>query len=302
LHGTVLPITTLLQKETKWDWTPECQLAFGTLKSKFTEAPVLVMPDPTKPQKVKTDASDYAYGAILSQLEEDRKRHPVAYLSKSFSPAERNYDIYDKELKAIIGVLEAWQHYLEGATHTIEIWTDHKNLEYFKHAHKLSRRQAHWAQYLTQFDYNLVHKPGARNKADGLSWRVDHKEGVKDDNMDSIVLPPEKFSNPLRGLTMEDTRVTKSIRARLSTILKLKGNTEIKGKIRQSKDWDDKVIEAFNIIKENGPRLLLKGLQEWNLDNGLILFRDKIYVPKDNNLRQEVVQSCHNPVAMGHPG
>jgi uncharacterized protein Usg len=140
----VLPITNLLQKDTEWDWTLECQLAFETLKSKFTEAPVLVMPDPTKPQKIETDTSDYAYGAILSQLEEDGKWHPVAYLSKSFSPAERNYNIYDKELKGIIGALETWQHYLEGATHTIEIWTDHKNLEYFKHAHKLSRRQARW--------------------------------------------------------------------------------------------------------------------------------------------------------------
>jgi hypothetical protein len=104
----VLPITNLLRKETEWEWTPECQLASETLKAKFTEAPVLVMPDPTKPQKVETDASDYAYGAILSQLEEDGKWHPVAYLSKSFSPAERNYNIYDKELKAIIGALETW--------------------------------------------------------------------------------------------------------------------------------------------------------------------------------------------------
>jgi hypothetical protein len=261
------------------------------------------MPDPTKPQKIETDASDYAYGAILSQLEEDGKWHPVAYLLKSFSPAERNYNIYDKELKAIIGALEAWRHYLKGATYTIEIWTDHKNLEYFKHTHQLSRRQARWAQYLTRFDYNLIHKPGAKNKADSLSRRVDHKEGVKDDNKDSVVLPPEKFSNPLRrGTTIENYRITKSIRSRISTIVKLEGDTEIKEKIKQSQEWDDEVIEAFDTIKENGSRSLLKGLQEWNLDNSLILFRDKIYVPKDNNLRREVVQSCHNPISMGHPG
>jgi hypothetical protein len=99
------------------------------------------------------------------------------------------------------------------------------------------------AQYLTHFNYNLIHKPGAKNKADGLSQRVDHKEGVKDDNKDSIVLPPKKFSNPLRrGSTVEDNRVTKSIRARLSTVLKLEGNTEIKEKIKQNKEWDDEVI------------------------------------------------------------
>jgi hypothetical protein len=247
----VLPITNLLRKETEWDWTPECQLAFETLKSKFTEALVLVMPDPTKPQKIETDASDYAYGAILSQLEEDGKWHPVAYLSKSLSPAERNYDIYDKELKAIIGALETWRHYLKGATHTIEIWTDHKNLEYFKHAHKLSRRQARWAQYLTCFDYNLIHKPGAKNKADGLSWRVDHKEGVKDDNKDSVVLPPEKFSNPLRrGTTIENYRITKAIRSRLSTIVKLEGDTETKKRSNRARNGMTKSLKHLTLSKK----------------------------------------------------
>ena len=56
---------------------------------------------------------------------------PCAYLSKSLSPAERNYDIYDREMLAIICALEEWCYYLEDASHTVEIWTDHRNLEYF---------------------------------------------------------------------------------------------------------------------------------------------------------------------------
>jgi hypothetical protein len=101
------------------------------------------------------------YGAILLQKEEDNKWHPVAYLSKALTDTERNYNVHDKELKGIIGSLEAWQHYLEGASNKIEIWTDHQNLEYFKKAQKLSHHQARWLQYMQRFDYDLIHKPGS---------------------------------------------------------------------------------------------------------------------------------------------
>ena len=73
---------------------------------------------------------------------------------------ERNYEIHDKEMLAIIRTLEEWRHFLEGAQHTVEIWTDHKNLEYFQMAKKLNHCQAHWSLYLANFDFSLHHKPG----------------------------------------------------------------------------------------------------------------------------------------------
>jgi len=84
----------------------------------------------------------YATGVVLSQMREDDKWHPVAYISKSLSPAERNYDIYDKEMLAVMHMLEQWRHYLEGAKHPVQILTNHKNLEYFMTAQKLNHRQA----------------------------------------------------------------------------------------------------------------------------------------------------------------
>jgi hypothetical protein len=71
---------------------------------------------------------------------------------------------------------------------------DHKNLKYFKKAQKLSRRQARWAQFLSRFDFTLIHKPGKTNKVDGLSWRIDHKEGVENNNLDRILFPDCLFS------------------------------------------------------------------------------------------------------------
>ena len=125
---------------------------------------------------------------------EDDKWHPCAYLSKGMTDVERNYDVHDKEMLGIMRALEAWRHYLEGCKHRFEIWTDHRNLEYFMSAKKLNRRQARWALYLSRFDFKLIHKPGSSMvKVDSLSRRPDHKKGVEHDNENVTLLKPEFF-------------------------------------------------------------------------------------------------------------
>ena len=94
----------------------------------------------------------------------------------------------------IMHALESWQHYLEGAKVQFEIWTDHHNLQYFMEAKKLNWWQACWALYLSRFDFNLVHKPGpTMGKADALSRRTDHKEGIEHDNENVVLLKPKFF-------------------------------------------------------------------------------------------------------------
>ena len=80
---------------------------------------------------------------------EDGKWRPVAFLSKLLNETKINYEIYDKEMLAIIRGLEVWRYLLEGAQFKFEIWIDHKNLEYFMKAQKLNWRQAQWALYLS---------------------------------------------------------------------------------------------------------------------------------------------------------
>jgi len=92
---------------------------------------------------------------------------------------------------AIIRVLEEWRHFLEGATYPVEIWTNHKNLEYFMTAKKLNRRQARWSLYLARFDFLLHHCPGhTMGKPDALSRRADHGNGALD-NENIVLLQPE---------------------------------------------------------------------------------------------------------------
>ena len=86
---------------------------------------------------------------VLSMLQDDGKWHPCAYLSKGFNNMKHNYDVHDKEILGIMCALEAWRHYYEGCKHKIEIWTDHRNLEYFMSAKKLNRCQVRWALYLS---------------------------------------------------------------------------------------------------------------------------------------------------------
>jgi len=97
-------------------------VVFKDLKTVVTTASVLVSPQESDPFWIETDSSDFATGAVLSQQSTmDGKWHPVAFYSKSLSSVERNYEIHDKEMLAIIHGLEEWKHFLEGATHLVEI-------------------------------------------------------------------------------------------------------------------------------------------------------------------------------------
>jgi len=92
--------------------------------------------------RVEADASEYATGEVLSMKCKDEKWRPVAFILKSLNKAERNYEIHDREMLAIVRCLDEWRHLLEGAQNKFEIWSDHKNLEYFMSSQKLNRKQA----------------------------------------------------------------------------------------------------------------------------------------------------------------
>jgi len=162
-------------------------VAFKDLKTAVTTALVLVSPQESDLFQIKVDSSDFATGAVLSQQSMiDRKWHPVAFYSKSLSSVKQNYEIHDKKMLAIIHALEEWRHFLEEATHPVEIWTNHKNLKYFIMAKKLNHCQARWSLHLARFDFLLHHCPGrTMGKPDALSRRADH--GNRASNNENIV-------------------------------------------------------------------------------------------------------------------
>jgi hypothetical protein len=145
--------------------------------------------------ELEVDASGFAFGAGLSQKGEDGKKHPIAFYSATAIEAERNYDIYDLELLAIIKACRHWRPYLAGSPHKVIVHTDHANLQYWRQPHKISRRIAREVLELSEFDIELHHIPGKNNgQADALSRRPDYNQGERD-NENVIVLPDNVFVN-----------------------------------------------------------------------------------------------------------
>jgi len=169
-------------------WSGREQVAFKDLKKVMTTAPVLMSPQNLEPFWIKADSLNFATGAVLSQqLMMDEKWHPMVFYSKFLSSVEQNYEMHNKEMLAIICMLEKWRYFLEGATHPVEIWTDHKNLKYFMMAKKLNCYQAHWSLYLARFDFLLYYHSGCTmGKPDAFLRRADHGNRTSDN--ENIVL------------------------------------------------------------------------------------------------------------------
>jgi len=234
------PMNVLTRKDVKWQWGVEQQKAFDELKRVFTTKPVLAAPDLDKEFRVEADVSNYATGGVLSMKCSDKMWRPVAFISKSLSDTERNYEIHDKEMLAVIRCLEAWRHFLEGTTIKFEIWTDHKSLEYFMKAQKLNRRQARWALYLSRFDFVLKHIPGAKmGKADSLSRRPDWEIGVKRDNEDETLVKKEWLEN----------RRTEKVEVIVEGV-------DLLERVRKSKVKNNEVVKAVEEMKQVGVKVL----------------------------------------------
>ena len=171
------PLNAAISEKIDFVWTDDCQQAFELLKEAITTTPALAMPMPDEPFRVETDGSGIGLGAVLTQKQNDHW-HPIAFISKSLSEAERNYHAVDLKVDAIIFALQEWHHYLLSAKHSFEILTDHQNRLYFKRPHDLSHRQARWQQLLQEYHFTIVHQLGKTNPADPLSRRPDFEKGV----------------------------------------------------------------------------------------------------------------------------
>ena len=154
--------------------------------------------DPSKQCHLKTNSSDYVSAEILSQEDNNRILHPVAYFSKRMVPTECNYKIDNKELFAIIQCFEEWRPELEGTAMPVKMLTDHKGVEYFMTTKKLTLRQARWAEFLSKFNFVITYQSGKKNdKANALTRRPNKQLISNEDNREKhrmrVLLPPEQI-------------------------------------------------------------------------------------------------------------
>jgi len=226
---------------------------------------------PCKPIILQRDASGFEIAGILNQYDGFGILRPINFYSRKCSPAEQNYDTYDRELLAIVETLRQWRHYLEGANHQILIQCDHKNLKYFQTSKVLSRRQARPAEILSSYDFVIQWSEGKKNPADGPSRQPDYEGGYEGPTAQLLATLAVTTVEPFSDLPPE-------IKAAQNTDPLGTDMKNIVGAQDRSKDRDT-------------------GMQ-WKVSAGDLTFEGRIYVPE--TLRNQVISLFHDSPESGH--
>jgi hypothetical protein len=173
-------------------WTKECRAALEELISQVCDNPELNAPDPSCQYKLKVDASQFTLGAVLFQKDNHRKRQAIGFASKMLNEAEQNYNVWDREFTTLVFGLKQWRHHLAHTEIPVIVYSDHTNLAYYWHPQKINQRVARGINMLSQYNFQIIHKPGVQNCADALSQCPDYPTG-QDDNKGIIALPNTLF-------------------------------------------------------------------------------------------------------------
>jgi hypothetical protein len=209
-------------------WLPVHAAAFEALKAALTSAPVLRLPDFELPFEVVSDASMLGTGAVLMQ-----EGHPIAYTSKKYIPAEKNYTTTEQEMLGVVHALAEWRCYVEGSK--ISLVTDHDALTYFDTKDHLSRRLGRWQETLAPYDYTWKHRPGRNNVADPIS-RGPHLDGPMDPPASSaadlydrgnLATPDARGCDVLRAYLMVHTLTVKACKPRVCKNKQAVGSTSV---------------------------------------------------------------------------
>ncbi|MBW0555000.1 hypothetical protein O181_094715 [Austropuccinia psidii MF-1] len=199
----ITSLTSFLKKDSPFIFNEEALSQFQILKEAFTTAPILAHFNPSLPTIVETDASDYALGAVLSQVN-DSGKHPIAFDSRKLLPAELNYEIHDKELLGIVWALKRWRAFLLSLSNPFEVLKDHSSLQYFMSSKVLTCCQARWAEFLSEFHFTITYRPGRlATLPDSLSCRDDvyPERGV-----DFIRKNPQNFHQVIKHDGIQESR------------------------------------------------------------------------------------------------
>lgn len=305
---TVKPLVALTKKDCPFQWSEACQAAFEHMKHLVTSAPVLRHYERSRPAVLETDSSDFVNGGVLSQADDDGVLHPVAFYSKNLLPAECNYEIYDKELLAIVRCLEHWRPELESTDIPIQIFTDHKSLEYFMQTKELTRRQARWAEKLADFNFKIMYRSGKSNgKADALTRMPN---SVPTDSQDErrkhqhrAVLSPECFQKYDTGFSADreseegDNITDEQINALTDEDLPLYARITLANQ-------DDEDCGRIREAMEKDPTQMFEGinLRHCSQRHHTLFYKGRLWVPATPELHLELIKESHDPPACGHPG
>jgi len=279
----------------KFNWGEAREAAFLKVTILVTsgKTPNLRHYDPDMPALLETDASHFTSASILSQKFENRKIHPVLFVSRKLTPAGLNYDAYDKVMLAVVFYLCKNRHYLQGAIHKRTIFPYHQNLTYFKSAILLNRRQARWVKDLKQYNFQLLYRKGTSNaKADILSPcpEFTSREGGTTSATNQPMLDKDQW---LEVGAME-LDLDSSIEAiQISAIAVEQLLREAKERIKAKWTVDDKYREICKQVSTGG-----NVDKSFSITDELLCWKNRINVLE--GLQQQITQSEHASKVAGH--
>ncbi|KAI0992795.1 hypothetical protein K3495_g15389, partial [Podosphaera aphanis] len=304
------PLTSLTKKDNPWVWSLECSKAFQDLKAAFTQSPILKHFDPDRRCFVEVDSSDWAHGGILSQCDDANILHPVAYFSGRLSPAQINYEIYDKELLAIVTAFEHWRPELQGTIEPIAVISDHKNLEYFMTTKTLNRRQARWSEFLSRFNFVISYRPGKLGgKPDALTRRSEDRPSEEGDerllhqrqtvlksyNFDPRIINPDNNIISLAPVLLDGPASNPPEGVRIAD--------QINSLLDQAYLEDAEVQGIMRTLLGPGPhRSKAVDLSRCHVKENRLYFDDLIFVPNNFELKLLLIRYCHDHPNGGHHG
>ncbi|KAE9243572.1 hypothetical protein PF004_g6070 [Phytophthora fragariae] len=300
--GLMRPMSSLLKKDVAWNWRPEHQDAFDAVKKSLASAPVLMLPDTSRPSHVVCDASDFAIGCALMQFDAEGRERVVGYQSRQMKPADKNYPVHGKELLAMRNALIKFRVYLLGEQ-TFAVYTDHSSLRTAMKSPHISQRTARWLSFFAEYNFVVHYKPGKNNiLADALSRRPDYDPRRLTRHQD---IPDD-------GDDDDDcaTCVTLGINATVSSpVLPL---------CQQIADaYEEDIFYAAIIRYLRNPtadtlakltRPTRDAITRYGLDGDLLTYAidtfdtPRVVIPADNDLRACLVHEYHDAPAGGHLG
>jgi hypothetical protein len=271
------PMTELLKKGVKFSWNEKCEEALHTLRAHLTTAPVLAQPDTSRPFDIYCDASGIGLGCVLMQ-----NNRVIAYASRALRAHEQNYPTHDLELAAVMHALKLWRHHLMGTK--CNIYTDHKSLKYIFTQADLNMRQRRWLELIKDYDLEVHYHPGKANVvADALS-RKSHSHCLSVEVFNNTLYWEMRKLNleiipqgSLNHITVEPILQDSIVMAQLHD----KGVKIIKQQLAQGE-------EKYKCFQED--------------PKGIIRFNGRMVVPKNPQLRKQIMDEAHLSKFTMHPG
>ncbi|KAH0709559.1 hypothetical protein KY284_010986 [Solanum tuberosum] len=260
------PLTRLTPKKVKFQWSDDCEKSFAELKTRLTTTLVLTLPEGSDGYVIYCDASRVGLGCVLMQ-----RGKVIAYPSRQLKVHEKNYPTHDLKLAAVVFALKIWRHYLYGVH--VDVFTDHKSLQYVFTQKELNLRQRRWLEFLKDYDMNVHYHPGKANHM----LRKKKKELAKDVHRLTRL--------GVRLMSISDGGVTVQNGAESSLVVEVK----------EKQDSDPILLELKDAVHNLRVEAFSQG------GDGVLRYQGRLCVPDVGELRHHILKEAHNSRYSIHP-